>query len=184
MDIRSGMGYPESALSNFSPHPFVLDGVEIASMEGFLQSLKFSDPEMQRYVCTLVGRRAKFKGKKKKWKRTGKLFWQGKEIDRFSDEYQLLLDRAFEAMFYRNEAARRALLATGHAVLEHSVGKKDPSETILTRSEFCSRLTRIRERLRQMEQDLGPRSSPRKGSVLATAYAYIARGWRRCVREK
>lgn len=48
MDIGSGKGYPSSALSNFSPHPFVLDGVEIASMEGFLQSLKFSNIEIQK----------------------------------------------------------------------------------------------------------------------------------------
>lgn len=42
MDIKSGCGYPASALSNFAPHPFVLDGVYCASMEGFLQSLKFN----------------------------------------------------------------------------------------------------------------------------------------------
>ena len=34
----------------------MIDGVECASMEGFLQSLKFSDPEMQKRVCTLVGK--------------------------------------------------------------------------------------------------------------------------------
>jgi hypothetical protein len=45
MDIRSGKDYLASALSNFAPHPFVLDGVEIASMEGFLQSLKFGNPD-------------------------------------------------------------------------------------------------------------------------------------------
>lgn len=66
MDIGSGSGYPSSNLSNFSPHGFVVDGVECASMEGFLQSLKFQDPEMQKHVCTLVGKAAKFKGKKKK----------------------------------------------------------------------------------------------------------------------
>lgn len=67
MDIGSGTGYPSAALSNFAPHSFVIDGVECASMEGFLQSLKFSDPEMQKHVCTLVGKKAKFKGKKKRW---------------------------------------------------------------------------------------------------------------------
>lgn len=41
MDIGSGTGYPSAALSNFAPHSFVIDGVECASMEGFLQSLKF-----------------------------------------------------------------------------------------------------------------------------------------------
>ena len=37
MDIGSGNGYPSGALSNFSPHPFVFDGVECNSMEGLLQ---------------------------------------------------------------------------------------------------------------------------------------------------
>ena len=59
-----------SALSNFAPHAFIIDGIECASMEGFLQSLKFSNPEMQKQVCTLVGKAAKFKGKKKKWYQT------------------------------------------------------------------------------------------------------------------
>lgn len=66
MDIGSSTGYPSSVLSNFAPHSFVFDGVKCASMEGFLQSLKFQDPEMQKHVCTLVGRKAKFKGKRKK----------------------------------------------------------------------------------------------------------------------
>jgi predicted NAD-dependent protein-ADP-ribosyltransferase YbiA (DUF1768 family) len=157
VDIGSGNGYPASALSNFAPHPFVLDGVAITSMEGFLQSLKFSNPEMQRHVCTLVGRAAKAKGKGKNWQRTGKLHWQGREIDRFSEEYQELLDRAFETLYTTNEGARKALLASGEAVLEHSMGKRNPKDTVLTRSEFCSRLTRLRERLRKAakEQERG-----------------------------
>ena len=65
MDIGSGSGFPSGTLSNFAPHPFVIDGVECNSMEGFLQSLKFSNPEMQKEVCKLVGKAAKFKGKKK-----------------------------------------------------------------------------------------------------------------------
>lgn len=40
MDIGSGTGFPTAALSNFAPHPFIIDGVECNSMEGFLQSLK------------------------------------------------------------------------------------------------------------------------------------------------
>lgn len=67
LDIGSGKDYPSNALSNFAPHPFIIDGVECNSMEGFLQSLKFKEPEMQKEVCKLVGKAAKFKGKKKKW---------------------------------------------------------------------------------------------------------------------
>jgi hypothetical protein len=99
MDIGSGKAFPCNALSNFAPHPFILDGVECASMEGFLQSLKFKNPDMQRHVCTRVGKAAKFKGKDKKWWREQKLFWLGQEFDRHGEEYQRLLNRAFNALF-------------------------------------------------------------------------------------
>ena len=147
MDIGSGTGYPSSALSNFAPHVFYIDGIKCNSMEGFLQSLKFKDPEMQKAVCLLVGKAAKFKGKKKKWYRTQILYWQGKEIARDSDEYQQLLDRAFNALS-ENEGFRKALLATGNATLTHSIGKNKINETVLTKQEFCSRLMKIRNSLR------------------------------------
>ena len=146
MDIGSGNGFPSSALSNFAPHSFVIDGVECASMEGFLQSLKFSNPEMQKEVCRLVGKSAKFKGKKKKWWRTQTLFWQGKEIKRNSQEYQDLLDRAYDALA-QNTSFQKALIATRGATLTHSVGKHKIEETVLTTQEFISRLNRIRAEL-------------------------------------
>ena len=147
MDIGSGHGYPADALSNFAPHPFVLDGIECNSMEGFLQSLKFSNPDMQREVCKLVGRAAKFKGKKKNWYVKQVLYWQGKEIPRDSDEYQMLLDRAYMAMATQNRGFQSALLATQNATLTHSIGKTKTNETVLTRSEFCSRLIKLRTML-------------------------------------
>ena len=148
MDIGSGSGFPSATLSNFAPHPFIIDGVECNSMEGFLQSLKFSNPEMQKEVCKLVGKAAKFKGKKKKWWRTQTLHWQGTEIPRDSQEYQDLLDRAFNALA-QNSGFRAALLATGNSVLTHSIGKTKITETVLTRQEFCSRLMKIREQIRK-----------------------------------
>ncbi|PLS19398.1 hypothetical protein CVD28_03000 [Bacillus sp. M6-12] len=148
MDIGSGTGYPSASLSNFSPHPFVIDGVECASMEGFLQSLKYSNPDMQKHVCTLVGKQAKFKGKKKAWYRTQTLYWQGEEINRHSERYQELLDKAFSCLA-TNEKFQKALLATGTATLTHSMGHNDESRTVLTTREFCSRLTKIREELKK-----------------------------------
>lgn len=146
IDIGSGSGYPSSNLSNVSPHGFVVDGVECASMEGFLQSLKFQNPEMQKYVCTLVGKTAKFKGKKKKWWKKQTLYWQGETIPRDSERYQELLDKAFNALA-ENSSFKRALLATQNATLTHNMGKKKTSETVLTKNEFTSRLTAIRTRL-------------------------------------
>lgn len=144
MDIGSGSGYPSANLSNFSPHPFVIDGVECNSMEGFLQSLKYENVEMQKYVCTLVGKKAKFKGKKKAWYKKQILYWQGKEYPRASKEYQELLDRAYTCLS-KNEKFKKALISTGKANLTHSMGKKKITETILTRQEFCSRLHLIRD---------------------------------------
>jgi hypothetical protein len=50
-----------------------------------------------------------------------------------------------------NDGFRNALIATGNAVLTHSIGKKNQSETILTEQEFCSRLMRVREMIRNGE---------------------------------
>lgn len=147
MDIKSGCGYPLSALSNFSPHPFLIDEIECASMEGFLQSLKFKDIEMQKHVCTLVGKAAKFKGKKKKWWKDQTLYWQGVEYKRNSNEYQFLLDRAFDCLS-KNSSFAKALLSTNNANITHSIGKKDIKTTVLTEREFCSRLIKCRERLK------------------------------------
>ena len=147
MDIGAGKGGPAARLSNFAPHPFVVDGISCNSMEGFLQSLKFKNPDMQKEVCKLVGRAAKFKGKKKKWWRDQTLWWQGQAINRHSEVYQGLLDMAFAALS-KNTKFQNALLSTGNATLTHSIGKNDPSKTVLTTKEFVSRLTRIRETLK------------------------------------
>ena len=148
MDIGSGNTYPSCALSNFAPHPFIIDGVECASMEGFLQSLKFKNADMQKEVCKLVGMAAKRRGRGKRWFTTQTLYWQGKEYKRDSQEYQDLLDRAYDALS-KNTGFRKALLATGDATLTHSIGKTRITETILTKQEFCSRLLMIRKRLQK-----------------------------------
>lgn len=148
MDIGSGSGYPAGALSNFSPYGFTVDGIKCASMEGFLQSLKYSNPDMQVHVCTLVGKQAKFKGKKKKWYRDQTLYWKGQPIDRHSQEYQDLLDAGYTALS-KNTKFQKALLASGNATFKHSMGNKDPRKTVLTTNEFCRRLTKLRADLQK-----------------------------------
>ena len=145
MDVGSKSGYPAGALSNFSPHPFIIDGVQCNSMEGFLQGLKFESKEMQEYVCSLVGYAAKKKGRNKNWQEKQTLYWRGKPIKRDSDEYQDLLNRAYNAMF-ENTKFKAALEASKGATLTHSIGKNKKSETVLTTQEFCSRLTYLRDK--------------------------------------
>jgi predicted NAD-dependent protein-ADP-ribosyltransferase YbiA (DUF1768 family) len=147
MDIGSNNSGPAGKLSNFTPRPFVFRGVECNSMEGLLQSFKFKDPEMQKHCCTLVGFKAKKFGSKKNWQTTQTLWWQGEPIKRDSDEYQELLDEAYEAL-YTNEKAKKTLLATNDANLTHSIGRSKMNETVLTKQEFCSRLMKIRAKLK------------------------------------
>ena len=146
MDVGSRSKYPASALSNFSPHWFLFDGVQCASMEGLLQSFKFKSPEMQVEVCKLVGFGAKRRGAKKPWKRSQTLYWQGTEYKRKSQEYQDLLDRAYDALA-TNGKFQKALLASNKSNLTHSIGKSKKADTVLTEQEFCSRLMKLRKRL-------------------------------------
>ena len=105
---------------------------------------------MQRYVCSLVGKAAKFKGKNKKWQKTGNLYWQGETIKRDSEQYQKLLDKTYNALA-KNKSFKKALLATGNATLTHSMGRTKTSETVLTKQEFVSRLTKIRTALTKQQ---------------------------------
>lgn len=144
MDIKSGKPYPAGNLSNFQARPFTFRGVPCNSMEGLLQSFKFKSPDMQKYVCTLMGRFAKMKGKDKTWYKTQTLWWQGQPIKRDSEEYQDMLNEAYRSLYDQNEKARETLLATNDAVLTHSVGKSKANQTVLTEQEYCSRLMKLR----------------------------------------
>ena len=84
MDIRKGGDYPSNALSNLAPHEFIIDGIKCASMEGFLQSLKFKNVDMQIHICTLTGSYAKKSGANKNWQEKQTLYWKGKPIKRNS----------------------------------------------------------------------------------------------------
>ena len=147
MNIGSGNKYPANALSNFAPHPFVFDGVQCNSMEGFLQSLKFDKAPIQESVCLLVGRAAKMRGKKrnKTWKSAQCLWWKGLPIKRNTVEYQHLLQRAYNHLYIQNKSFRQALKASGKAVLKHTIGSGDAKNTVITVSEFCTILTNLRD---------------------------------------
>jgi predicted NAD-dependent protein-ADP-ribosyltransferase YbiA (DUF1768 family) len=149
MDIRSGCGYPAASLSNFSPHPFIFDGMEVNSMEGLLQAFKFDKKHIQVEVCKLVGGKAKARGKPRNtaWQSRQVLWWNEVEYKRKGKEYQELLDRAYQAMCDQSESFRKALLATQNAVLTHSIGHNKEAETVLTEREFCSRLMALKKHL-------------------------------------
>lgn len=144
IDIRLYGKYPANVLSNLCGNSFVLDGVECKSMEGFLQSLKIDDPVKQRQVCSMKGKKAR-NNSTNAWKAEQIVNWRGKEMNRQSREFRLLLDRAYQALFDQNARFREALLLTRGKRLFHTMGASNSFETILTRREFCAILTELRE---------------------------------------
>lgn len=146
IDISSTSMYPAGVLSNFTPYTFTFRGIEFTSMESLLQGLKFKGVETQNAVFQKVGVKAKMRGKKRKWYLDQTLYWQGTPIKRDSAEYRALVKEAFEALS-QNIDFQKALLATGDKTLYHTMGKSDPTRTILTEEEFCEILTKVRNNL-------------------------------------
>lgn len=144
-DIKRKGDYPANVLSNFYANAFVLDGVRCASMEGFLQSLKYRNSEKQVKVCALTDTAAKKAGAKKKlWKLTGGLYWRGKRYKRESEEFDGLLMKAYTALA-ENPEFIKALEAAKGTVLKHTIGKHGKRKTVLTEEEFIGYLNRIRQ---------------------------------------
>lgn len=92
VDIKARGAFPANVLSNFSKTDFQLDGVQINSIEGFLQSLKVKDIDEQKRICSLNGFDAKKASKSiKRAKEDILLFWKGKSFRRDSDDFKNLL---------------------------------------------------------------------------------------------
>ena len=148
LDIYSKGEYPADALSNFYAHAFCFDGVACGSMEGFLQSLKYKDPQKQREICACAGKEAKAYGEGRIWwKLAGRVWWQGKPHRRTSKAFTALLMRAYEALFAQNADFRAALAASIGKELCHSIGGRCKRRTILTEKEFVWCLDTLREKI-------------------------------------
>ena len=140
INIYSKGEYPADVLSNFYPNGFTFDGVQCASMEGFLQALKYRNADKQKNVCGLVGKEAKAAGGKKRlWKLTGNLYWQGKKYKRKSKEFDDLRFAAYKAML-GNDSFRTALVNVKGKTLTHTIGKHNKRITVLTVEEFIDYL--------------------------------------------
>ena len=133
-------------LSNFYPHQFHFN-VEFSCFEAFVQCLKFSDPEEQMIVAAMDAKSAKAAGQTQHWQENGGwLYWKGRAINRYGQEYQQLLDQAYDALCQNAEFAE-ALRRSRGRILIHTIGKLRRKDTVLTSIEFCSILTRKRRKL-------------------------------------
>lgn len=138
-------------LSNLFPLSFRFRGKKVNSIEGVLQGIKYKDKKTQNKVLKYSGIDAYHTRQANEvdfWGKTQKLYWQGKEIDRHSNEYQLFIDELYISAS-KNPLYRRFLLSTGDKYLLHHIGKDSPNETVLTRDEYEIRLNTLREFLKQ-----------------------------------
>jgi predicted NAD-dependent protein-ADP-ribosyltransferase YbiA (DUF1768 family) len=111
-------------LSNFALTPFVLDGLDYQSVEGFWQGLKFDQPSERRRVAMLVGKAAKDEGRRQ----TAESFdFGGRSIRVGSREHWQLMETACWAKFTQHAEARSALLATDSRPLMHRVRRDSRS---------------------------------------------------------
>jgi len=134
-------------LSNFSSDSFIIDGETMASVEGFIQGIKFPESDSRRQAAfQSSGIDAKRFGKKAERKFA---WWRERAIVYGSKEHHQLIERAIRAKFSQNLDARRALIATEDLALTHDTGKPEPVNSSLPANVFCDILTRIRQELLQ-----------------------------------
>lgn len=146
VDIHSKSPGVAGLLSNFTMRSFVFDGVLCHSLEGILQSLKFKDPVQQAEICqTLPPSSAKKIGTDQNWKTHQVLYWKGEAYGRESVAYANLIRSIFESAYDQDPSFQKDLSETIGVPLSHSIGVSDAKETVLTRGEFISILTALRD---------------------------------------
>ena len=123
-------------LSNLFPYRFMFRGEELNSIECFFQGIKFKDNDIQKLVFEYSGKDAYHLKATSDydWRKTGLLYWQGEPINRFSADYENIVDELYVSAA-QNPFYRQALIKTNKYIL-HSIGGTNPNETVLTRFEF------------------------------------------------
>jgi predicted NAD-dependent protein-ADP-ribosyltransferase YbiA (DUF1768 family) len=134
------------ALSNFGLSPFVLDGTLFASVEGFIQGIKFPEGDPRRAAAfASSGWPAKRLGDTAD--RSG-AYWGGARLAYGSPDHHRLIERAMRARIAQSLGLQEALRSTADAMLIHDTGADaDSPTTSLPASVFCRILTEIRSEL-------------------------------------
>lgn len=134
-------------LSNLYPISFKFRGKKVSSIEGVLQGIKYKDKKMQNLVLKYSGLDAyhtRGANSANFWGNEGILYWQGKPLNRHSEDYQLFLDELYISAL-KNPIYKSSLLATKNKYLLHHIGNTNPKETVLTREEYEIRINTLRE---------------------------------------
>jgi len=137
----------EKKLSNLYPYRFVIDNIEVESFEGWIQSLRSPEQWFKEQSYGLTGFSAWKKGQGIDWWTKQELYWLDRKINRQSEEYTELITRAYDCLYEQCEDFRNCLKESIPYKLEHSVGRGNKSETLMTRVEYLFQMNRLRDKL-------------------------------------
>jgi len=142
---------PESSvLSNLFPRIILIDGITYHSLEAFFRGLCWNGSQsvLENEIAILSGLNAwRIRYVLPDWRQKQILYHNGKEIPRESEEYQRLLEYAYDCMFEQSIIFQNALRKTKGKILMHTLGNHNPKETLLTEEEYMRMLLRERDRL-------------------------------------
>lgn len=138
----------EKRLSNLYPYKFEMNGYKFESWEGFIQSLKTPDIGLKKYLWTLHGYQAWKQGQSIPWWEKQIVYWVNVPIDRHSVEYTDLITMSYDALFECNSKFRKALEESLPYKLDHSKGKTNKNQTLLTKKEYIFQMERLRSKLK------------------------------------
>ena len=138
------------ALSNFVLSPFVFDDKLFASIEGFIQGIKFREDDPRRArAFGLSGWDAKRLGDQAD--RSG-AYWKGACLSYGSAQHHRLIEAAIRARIAQSPGLQAALLSTAGMTLVHDTGQPEAPTTSLPASVFCRILTDVRNELLEAQQ--------------------------------
>ena len=140
-------GYKYSkVISNLFPYKFYFKGYKMGSAEAVFQAFKFKNPKLQKLVFEYEALNAnRIKGcAEYDWTISGKIYFLGKEIDRYGKEYEDFIDELYVSLI-QNPLFVQALKNVGNRYILHSIGIEDKLKTTFTRAEFEKELNAIKD---------------------------------------
>lgn len=135
--------------SNLFPYEFDFKGKHLHCIENFFQGIKFKDKELQDFVFLYSGLDSNHikAATDYDWKQTRIVYWQGKEIDRYSQEYDDMVDELYISAI-QNPLYRNALKICDRDII-HVIGETEKSQTTFTRYEFEKELNCLKDFLKE-----------------------------------
>ncbi len=139
-------------LSNLFPYTFNFRGKELKSIEGFFQGIKFKDIKMQNMILEYSGVNAVYIkiASDYDWKEEGNIYWQGQAINRFSEEYDNLIDELYISAI-QNPLYRNVLKKCDKYIL-HEIGALNKEDSVFTRYEFEKQLNCLKDFLKERDK--------------------------------